>query len=860
LTTNITNNVTNDFHYSYLRNYWARGSQAQPPQVAGLGGAIEPFGEQSNAVLAPFNLNTQSVRTRFWDGKDHMIRDDVSWIKGTHFFQFGGIYQHNWDYHQRTDNGGGINYQTVYWTGAGAAGTGIDMTGFVPAAINSAGTSTAWNREYAIVLGMVGRSQIAYTRTGPNLTINPPNTPAFDQSTIPFYNLYFSDSWRMKPTFTLTYGLGWTLEMPPTEAQGKQITLVGEDNKPIDTVAYLNARKAAALQGQVYNPIVGFTLNGNVADHPKYPYNPYYKSFSPRIAAAWNPKFDSGLLAAVFGRSKTVVRGGYSILYGRLNGVDLVLVPLLGTGLIQPVTCISPVMNDPTCAASGNSTPHNAFRLGPTGGGWDGLVAPLSPASQTLPQPDFPGVNQVSAGAGEGLDPNFRPSMSHQFDLTVQRQISNKVSVEFGYMGRKFTHEYQPININAVPYMLTKGGQTFAKAYGQMVWQYCGGNAGLAGGGCAGNLASVTPQPFFEATINPSYCAGFGSCTAAVASKEGNSGTGNIATNNLWSLYSDLDNGAFNFPRSMMNTPIPGSPFGGGGQLSSGVGMNASIGWGNYNAGFISLKMSNWHGLTLQSNLTYSKALGTGSEVQATSQFTVPDPYNLHSAYGLQPWDRKFIYNAWLVYELPFYKGQHGFTGRVLGGWTFAPLFVAGSGLPLEVSPSDVLANELYGGGQSWGEGEGADFAALQNAVNICGHGFGNSRHNHPVGGGAVYGSAGFGPNLFQDPGAAFACFRNPILGIDESAGGGAGILRGVPFWNVDFSVKKNVLVTERFSAEFTAIFSNVFNHNQLGDPYLAVGDAADWGYLGGNSVVNNGLSAQVNSPRAMEFGLRIRF
>jgi hypothetical protein len=128
------------------------------------------------------------------------------------------------------------------------------------------------------------------------------------------------------------------------------------------------------------------------------------------------------------------------------------------------------------------------------------------------------------------------------------------------------------------------------------------------------------------------------------------------------------------------------------------------------------------------------------------------------------------------------------------------------------------------------------------------------------VGGGAVYGSAGFGPNLFQDPGAAFACFRNPILGIDGSAGGGAGILRGVPFWNVDFSVKKNVLVTERFSAEFTAIFSNVFNHNQLGDPYLAVGDAADWGYLGGNSVVNNGLSAQVNSPRAMEFGLRIRF
>jgi hypothetical protein len=185
---------------------------------------------------------------------------------------------------------------------------------------------------------------------------------------------------------------------------------------------------------------------------------------------------------------------------------------------------------------------------------------------------------------------------------------------------------------------------------------------------------------------------------------------------------------------------------------------------------------------------------------------------------------------------------------------------VAGSGLPQPVFPSDAITNEIYGGGQSWGEGDGANFAALQNAVNMCGHGFGSSRHNNPVGGSAVFGSSGFGPSYFQDPAGAFACFRNPILGIDSGAGGGAGILRGLPFWNVDFSVKKNIMITERFSTEFTVIFTNLFNHNQLGDPYLIVGDQADWGYLGGNSVVNNGLQAQVNGPRAMEFGLRIRF
>ncbi len=847
LSTNITNNLTNNFYYSYLRNYWARASKAQPPQVAGLGGAIEPFGESSTNVLAPYNLNTQSVRTRFWDGKDNMFRDDVSWLKGTHFFQFGGTYQHNWNYHQRTDNGGGINYQTVYQSGASlTTANGMDMTGFTPAGV----PASTWARDYGIVLGVPGVTQIAYTRTGPNLTLNPPLTPAFDQSTIPFYNLYFSDSWRLKPTFTLSYGLGWTLEMPPVEKNGKQITLVDANAKPIDTMAFLKAREQAALAGQVYNPQVGFALIGNVAGHPSHFYNPFYKSFSPRIAAAWNPSFDSGLFGKAFGHGKSVIRGGYSILYGRLNGVDLVLVPLLGTGLIQAVQCNSPLMT----GGCGGATPSTAFRIGPTSGNWDGLVAPLPAASQTLPQPDFPGINAIAAGAGEGLDPNFRPSMNQQFDLTIQRQISNK------------THEFQPININAVPYMMTLGGQSFAKAYGQMVMQFCGGNAGLAGGNCDKNLAAVTSQPFFQAALNPAFCSGFGgNCAQAVASFEAD----NIQNARVWTIWSDLDGSApacatpgscFTFPRSMMNTPIPGSLFGANGQLTSGVGMNTSVGYGNYNAGFFSLKMSDWHGLTMQSNLTYGKALGTGSEVQATSQFTLPDPYNIHSAYGLQPWDRKFLFNTFVVYQPPFFKSQHGLVGHIAGGWTFAPIFVVGSGLPLEVSPTDAFDNEVYGGGQAFGEGEGNDFAALQNAVRICPNNFGSSRHNNPAPSTLGLGSSGFGPSFFQNPDASYTCFRNPILGIDSTNGGGQGILRGQPFWNVDFSLKKNVIVTERFGVEFQAIFSNLFNHVYLSDPYLVLGDTGDWGALGGLSGIQFTGQAQANSPRAMEFGLRVRF
>src|SRR4029077_6203643 len=86
-------------------------------------------------------------------------------------------------------------------------------------------------------------------------------------------------------------------------------------------------------------------------------------------------------------------------------------------------------------------------------------------ASATLPQPTLPGINSVAAGAGEALDPNFRPNVVDSFDLTIQRQLSNKIILELGYIGRRITHEYQPVNINAVPYMMTLGGQQFSAAY-----------------------------------------------------------------------------------------------------------------------------------------------------------------------------------------------------------------------------------------------------------------------------------------------------------------------------------------------------------------------------------------------------------
>jgi len=836
LTTNISSNTTNNIHYSFLRNWWAWSRTGDTVQFAGLGGALEPLGESKLQNLSPYNVNTQQTRTRFWDGHDQMFRDDVSTLHGNHLFSFGGTYQHNFNWHQRTDNGGGINYQPVYQLSTtSGAGNGVDMSGFVPAA----GSTSSWGRDYAASLGIVSIAQIAYTRSGTNLALNQPLTPAFDQSTIPYYNVYFSDTWHMKPTFTLTYGMGWTLEMPPVETAGKQVELVDQSNQLLDVQSYLRSRSNAALQGQAFNPAVGFNLVGNTENGRKYPYDPFYASFSPRLAAAWSPRFDdNSMMGKIFGRQDTVIRGGYGRIYGRLNGVDLVLVPLLGTGLIQPVQCIGALKDGKTCAGGNGATPNTAFRVGV-----DGLTAPLPAALPTLPQPLYPGINGIAAGAGESLDPHFRPNVVDSYNLTIQRQLHRGVTLELGYIGRRIQHEYQPININAVPYMMTVGGQRFDNAYANVVMQYCGGIAGLAGSGCAATAGAVTPQPFFEAAMKgSSYCKGFTSCTAAVVANEGAAGTGNLTFANVWSLWSDLDNGAFTaFPRTMLNTPLncpTGAEIGCSGQLTSGVGVNASIGHGNYNGGFVSFKMSDWHGLTTQSNFTWSKTLSTGAVTQSTSADTAPDVFNLNRAYGWAGFDRKFVYNLFFVYQPPFYKGQQGPLGRALGGWSFAPIFTAGSGLP-------ITLGTVNGGGQAFGEGDSSNF-----------YGNGNSENAIPIGNikTGIYKTPGNFPTLFADSNAAYNQIRQPILGLDTKDYGW-GAIRGLGYWNMDLSIRKNIKITERFNFEFQTVIVNVLNHPVFFDP--GPGDYLDTS--AGASGFGT-LPGQGNTPRTMEFGLRLSF
>ena len=494
--------------------------------------------------------------------------------------------------------------------------------------------------------------------------------------------------------------------------------------------------------------------------------------------------------------------------------------------------------------------------------------------STTLPQPAYPGFNNTFSSNPEGLDPNFRANAIDSFDLTVQRELNRRLTFELGYIGRRITHEYQPVELNPVPYMMTLGGQQFKQAYANTVLQYCNGLAGLAGGGCGGssgpNAGAVTPQPFFEAALKGTgYCTGYANCTQAVVANEGANGTGNLTNAQVWGIWSDLDTGvgcpaagctvvngnvgAFNFPRSLQSTPIPANcnattTIGCSGQFTSGAYQNASIGYGNYNSLFVSFKMADWRGLTMQSNFTWSKALGLGAQAQSSSVLTALDPFNLNEQYGRQAWDRKFIYNVFLVYQPPFFKGQSGFLGRALGGWTFATIFAAGSGVPTQVGTT-------FGDYQAFGACDGVGCGAydMENAVPIGPvpnvHAY-NCPNHYQLTGFCATQTNGYPVNYFPTGVNQAMNWRNPILGLD-SRDGGAGILGGLAYWNMDFSIKKSIRVEESVSLEFQGVFANVFNHNQWTDNYLGLYNTGGFGALG---YLGEG------EPRNIELGARVRF
>lgn len=858
LVTQITPSLLNTFKFGWIRdrNATQRISPSASATSLALSGTNTSAGfvalDPTRGLLdAPIDVGTQRARTQGNKNRNFQFIEDMSFTRGTHVFQWGGNIRYLPTLHVRDDKvvGSLASLVASLNAGASAAFTTIPATNRPPTCPQGSTTATnclaqgdvsRWDRLYTASLGLIDNVSILMTRDG-SLKPQPLGTSLIADTTLKAFDFYFQDTWRISPSFTLTYGLAYQWQTPPTEKDGKQTFIIDNLTGQILTGSgYIEAKHGAALRGQVFNPQLAY-VPINSADRSRI-YDIDWTNVAPRVSAAWSPPYDSGWLGKLFGARKSVVRGGFGIVYDRLNTVQSVIIPTLGVGFAQTIS-----VNAPACNASGAGGANCSPASGPTDPansrfrvGVDGTIPlPMVPAAAIPIVPSRPFGEVLSFQ----VDPDFKVGRSYSIDFTIQRELPWSLLLEVGYAGRLGRNLPQSINFNSAPFFHkdTASGQTFAQAFDV-----------IATALRAGQLPSaIAQQPWFEnqlpgagnAAVRCS-AATFPSSTASFASRLGTTFT----DGQLFNLFSAIDG---------CRTTLGLSTF--GNQQVLELFMRTDGGRSNYHAFIATLRKRTSHGLLFDLNYTLSKSLDQVGAVQNSASY-YSSSFFPDIEYGPSFFDRRHVLNAAVLYDLPFGRGRKfGLSSsafdKFIGGWYVSSIFRANSGLPVTVTESD----QVFGGGLNFNFDTGAipttDPLSFGNGVNRGVRGSGGIGTAGDPAGCSAAGICGSGLNLFSDPAAAFNNYRKILLGSDGRSGR-ANPLRGLRNWNLDMSFGKKTSVTEQVQIVFSFDFFNIFNHPVFNTPALSLASRASFGVITSQFVPPNRNAGS----RWIQFGFRVEF
>jgi hypothetical protein len=802
--------------------------------------ALAPGLAQTGLIDVPIDVDTQRARTQGNFQRNKQLVETFTHLQGKHTFTAGGDIRWMPLIAQRNDKVVGSLASLVATEDADVPGTtqSVSQADMPPACSATITTFCLlptdvlrWQRLYAATLGIVDNVNVLGVRDG-NLNPQPFGTPLIANTTQRAYDSYFQDSWRIKPTLTLTYGLGYGWQTPPSELHGQQTFEIDADNGQILTAAgYIQAKDQAAAAGQVYNPTIGYLpikSSGRSAI-----WNTDYGDVSPRLAVAWNPSYTDGMRGKLFGQGKTVVRAGFGIYYDRINNVQSVEIPQLGVGfaetlvLSQPPCDLNGASAGPNCnaAAGASNIGASGFRVGVDG---------------TLPVPSFPAVSSpiVPALGGENLsfavDPNFKVGRSYSVDFTIQRELPGNMLMELGYIGRFARDLPNSVDFDSSPYMFVDkaSGQTFAQAYTAITNELAAGKP-------------VTDQPWFDdqlaglnSGIAGTACTTPTNCIAAQAAS-------GFLGQSVTSVFAFIDG-----DREALGMPTFNNH-----QINFALFMRTHNDLSNYHAATVTLRKRPSHGLQFDMNYTFSKSLDQVGTVQNNAG-TYATSFDPNFQYGPSLFDRTHVFNAIFNYDLP---GGHGhkfsfgnnIADKFISGWYMSGVFRAASGPPLTVVDGD-LGGGFFGNSLNAIPTVGIGTLGAGLHGNVCStNGFG-SNGDGPNCTGAPQGT---GLNLFANPGAVAADFRPVDIATDGRDGTGNPI-RGLGFWNLDARLGKSTSFHERYKIEFSADFFNIFNHVNFFQPSMNLQDPATFGVISQELIPAD----RTQGSRWIQLGLRVSF
>jgi hypothetical protein len=800
--------------------------------------ALAPGLAQTGLIDVPIDVDTQRARTQGNFQRNKQLVDTFTRLQGKHTISLGGDIRWMPLIAQRNDKVVGSLASLVATEDADVPGTtqSVSQADMPPACSTTITTFCLmptdvlrWQRLYAATLGIVDNVNVLGVRDG-NLNPQPFGTPLIANTTQRAYDAYFQDSWRIKPTLTLTYGLGYGWQTPPSELHGQQTFEINDSTGQILTAAgYINAKDQAALNGQTFNPTIGYLpikSSGRSAI-----WNTDSGDVAPRLAVAWNPSYTDGMRGKLFGQGKTVIRAGFGIYYDRINNVQSVEIPQLGVGFAETL-----VLPTPPCNTNGVTAGCNAA-LGQSNIGASGFRVGVD---GTLPVPTFPAVSSpiVPALGGENLsfavDPNFKVGRSYSVDFTIQREMPGNMLLELGYIGRFARDLPNSVDFDSSPYMFVDPAskQTFAQAYSVVSQELAAGQP-------------ITDQPWFNdqlaglnSGIAGTACTTPTSCIAAQAAS-------GFLGQSVTSVFAFIDG-----DRQALGLPTFNNH-----QINFALFMRTHNDLSNYHAATITLRKRPSHGLQFDMNYTFSKSLDQVGTVQNNAG-TYATSFDPNFQYGPSLFDRTHVFNAIFNYDLP---GGHGhkfsfgnnILDKFISGWYVSGVFRAASGPPLTVTDGD-LGGGFFGNALNAIPTVGISSIGAGLHGGVCSSsGFG-SNGDGPNCTGAPQGT---GLNLFANPGAVAAEFRPVDIATDGRDGTG-NPLRGLGFWNLDSRLGKSTSFHERFKVEFSADFFNIFNHVNFFQPSMNLQNPATFGVISQELIPAD----RTQGSRWIQLGLRVSF
>jgi hypothetical protein len=219
------------------------------------------------------------------------------------------------------------------------------------------------------------------------------------------FNVFLQDEWRVRSNVTLTYGVRWEYNRPPTE---------------VSESPYVPNNAVDGSQGPVtFTRATSWYKRQNL------------DAFAPRLGLSWAP----------LGDTKTVVHAGYGIAFDSIPTYSTAAAANTVPGLSYSCTATTyGAASTPGCG----SVPANT-RI--SQGFPQTLSVPtVQPSSFLTPPVQLLG----SAPNVIVYDPNFKTATVHQWNVTLQRELPAGFVLQTGYVANRGERLYSQVDLNQV--------------------------------------------------------------------------------------------------------------------------------------------------------------------------------------------------------------------------------------------------------------------------------------------------------------------------------------------------------------------------------------------------------------------------